>query len=58
MWGPSSKMPATAVTQRELNIDGSAGTAMYQFNGDLGEIAVSVASRRPAAGTTAEREDR
>jgi N-methylhydantoinase A len=26
--------------------------------GDLGEIAVSVASRRPAAGTTAEREDR
>jgi len=36
MWGPSPKIPHdTQVEQRQLNIDGSAGTAMYRFDGDL-----------------------
>jgi hypothetical protein len=35
MWGPSAKMPAVQVSQRKMNIDGSAGTTMYRFNGDV-----------------------
>lgn len=37
-WGPSPRMPAFTATQREMNIDGSAGTAMYQFDGDLSKL--------------------
>jgi len=36
MWGPSALMPPNPVSQRELNIDGDAGTLMYRFNGDFG----------------------
>ena len=35
MWGPSPNMPPMAVPQHMMNIDGSAGTAMYRFNGDI-----------------------
>jgi hypothetical protein len=38
MWGPSEAMPAVDVPQRMLKIDGSAGTALYRFNGDLASI--------------------
>ena len=38
MWGPSPNMPALEVPQHMMNIDGSAGTAMYQFNGDLASV--------------------
>jgi hypothetical protein len=38
MWGPSASMPAVDVPQRWMNIDGSAGTAMYRFGGDLAEL--------------------
>ena len=31
MWGPSPNMPPVAVAQHMMNIDGSAGTAMYRF---------------------------
>jgi hypothetical protein len=40
MWGPSSKLPPdTQVEQRNLNIDGAAGTVMYRFDGDLQQVA-------------------
>lgn len=35
MWGPSSAMPDVSIAQREMNIDGAAGTTMYAFDGDL-----------------------
>ena len=35
MWGASAAMPPTTLNQRMLNIDGSAGTSMYQFDGDI-----------------------
>ena len=35
MWGPSPKLPPGEVSQRWMNIDGAAGTAMYSFDGDL-----------------------
>jgi hypothetical protein len=35
MWGPSPAMPHTEIPQAALNIDGSAATAMYRFDGDL-----------------------
>ena len=38
MWGPSANMPAAEVSQRAMNIDGSAGTTMYRFSGDLTEL--------------------
>ena len=38
MWGPSPLMPNDKISQRMLNIDGDAGTAMYRFNGDLATI--------------------
>ena len=31
MWGPSAFMPPFEVAQMRLNIDGLAGTTMYQF---------------------------
>ena len=37
-WGPSPKMPSYTITQRSMNIDGSAGTALYKFDGDLSKV--------------------
>ena len=38
LWGPSPITPALEVSQRKLDIDGDAATAMYQFNGDLTKL--------------------
>jgi hypothetical protein len=38
MWGPSPNMPPVEVQQRGMNIDGSAGTAMYRYNGDIASL--------------------
>jgi hypothetical protein len=38
MWGPSSDMPPSVIEQRGMAIDGSAGTAMYRFDGDFGKL--------------------
>jgi hypothetical protein len=38
LWGPSPITPAVNVLQRGLIIDGSAGTAMYGFDGDLSKL--------------------
>jgi hypothetical protein len=35
VWGPSPNMPSMTIPERALDIDGSAGTAMYRFNGDI-----------------------
>ena len=39
LWGPSPHIPVYRVEQREMNIDGGAGTVMYHFGGDLEELA-------------------
>ena len=33
LWGPSPTMPEQQISQRHLDIDGSAATAMYRFDG-------------------------
>jgi hypothetical protein len=38
MWGPSPNMPQQEVSQHVMNIDGSAGTALYRFNGDIASV--------------------
>jgi len=38
MWGGSAAMPAINIDQRFMNIDGDAGTTMFRFSGDLGEV--------------------
>jgi hypothetical protein len=38
MWGPSAIAPPTKIAQMYLNIDGDAGTTIYQFNGDLKDL--------------------
>jgi hypothetical protein len=38
LWGPSPKLPPGEVSQRSMAIDGSAGTVMYRFDGDLNEV--------------------
>lgn len=38
MWGASDKRPRAQISQRALNIDGDAGTAMYRFTGDIAEM--------------------
>jgi spermidine synthase len=38
LWGPSPTMPAIEVPYRNLDIDASAGTPMYQFDGDLSKL--------------------
>jgi hypothetical protein len=38
MWGPSRKLPAVEVSQRQMAIDGSAGSMMYRFDGDLSQV--------------------
>ena len=37
-WGPSSEMPPSVIEQRSMEIDGSAGTHMYRFDGDFGKL--------------------
>src|SRR6516162_383676 len=39
MWGGSSKTQYERIDQRYMNIDGDAGTDMYRFNGQIGEVA-------------------
>jgi spermidine synthase len=38
MWGPSPRFPVPTVEQRWLTIDGSAGTGMYRFYGNLASL--------------------
>lgn len=38
LWGPSPTMPAITIHQRYLDIDSSASTAMYRFDGDLFQL--------------------
>jgi hypothetical protein len=38
MWGPSSETPPSVIEQRWMAIDGSAGTAMYRFDGNFGKL--------------------
>src|SRR5262249_50266732 len=38
MWGPSPTMPAIDFEERHLQIDGSAGSPMYRFDGDLSKL--------------------
>jgi hypothetical protein len=39
MWGASKSMPRSQIMQRWMNIDGDAGTVMYNFDGDLSKVA-------------------
>jgi spermidine synthase len=38
MWGPSPRFPVPTVEQRWLTIDGSAGTGIYRFDGNLASL--------------------
>ena len=38
LWGPSPNMPIFWHEQRQMKIDGSAGSAMYRFDGDLSRL--------------------
>ena len=38
MWGPSPTMPTIEFEERSMQIDGSAGTPMYRFDGDLSKL--------------------
>jgi hypothetical protein len=38
LWGPSTVAKLPRIQQRLLEIDGSAGTAMYQFDGDFSKL--------------------
>ena len=38
LWGPSPNMPVFDAGERLINIDGSAGTVMYRFDGDLARM--------------------
>jgi hypothetical protein len=38
MWGASPAMPRTEIDQRFMNIDGDAGTTMFRFGSDPGEV--------------------
>jgi hypothetical protein len=38
LWGPSAKLPPVMVSEHWVSIDGSAGTTMYRFEGDLSEV--------------------
>jgi hypothetical protein len=35
MWGPSSETPHSLIEQRDMEIDASAATAIYRFDGDF-----------------------
>jgi hypothetical protein len=38
MWGPSSETPPAVIEQRGMDIDGSASTAIYRYDGDFGKL--------------------
>jgi len=38
MWGPSSETSPSIIDQRWMAIDGSAGTAIYRFDGDFAKL--------------------
>jgi len=38
MWGASAAMPAIAIDERDMAIDGDAGSSMYRFDGDLSKL--------------------
>jgi len=38
LWGPSPRLPQQQIEQRWMNMDGGAGTAVYQFSGNLEEL--------------------
>ena len=38
MFGTSPRMPDLIIEQRAMNIDGGAGTALYRFDGNLGNL--------------------
>ena len=38
MWGASVTMPNMSVRQHSLNIDGSAGTSLYEFDGNVASL--------------------
>ena len=38
MWGPSPRSPPPTIEQRWLTIDGSAGTSIYRFDGNLASV--------------------
>jgi spermidine synthase len=38
LWAASPTMPRMTVSERDMNIDGAAATAMYGFSGDLREL--------------------
>jgi hypothetical protein len=38
MWGPSPRFPPPPIEQRWLTIDGSAGTSIYRFDGNLASL--------------------
>jgi hypothetical protein len=39
LWGPSPRMPEHRIEQQWMTLDGSAGTSMYRFNGNLEDLA-------------------
>src|SRR6266540_959997 len=38
MWGPSPRLPRSTIEQRSLTIDGSAGSTIYRFDGNLASL--------------------
>jgi hypothetical protein len=38
LWGPSPRMPEHRIEQKWMTLDGSAGTSMYRFNGNLEDL--------------------
>ena len=38
LWGPSVHLPPSTISQAWMTIDGSTGTAVYAFDGDLGKL--------------------
>src|SRR6266496_89767 len=38
MWGPSPRLPHSTIEQRSLTIDGSAGSSIYRFDGNLASL--------------------
>ena len=38
MWGASEKMPPTTISQQWMTLDGSAGTSMYKFGGNIEDL--------------------
>src|SRR5947209_14381965 len=38
MWGPSPRMPPYIIRQQWMTLDGSAGTSMYKFSGNIEDV--------------------